>query len=59
MNARKMYFDELLNDAFSSAIDAGLEKDAVIVAALILSDSFNGLRKALLQAASLRDGNAI
>ena len=56
MNARKMYFDELLMDAIDAAMDAELGEAANIIAALILSDSLNGLRKALIQAASFRNG---
>jgi hypothetical protein len=61
MNARKLYFDDLLNDCFDAADAAEVpeEHQPAIVAALILSDSLNGLRKAMVQAASLRDGGGL
>jgi hypothetical protein len=59
MNARKMYFDLLLFDAIDSAVDVDLGEDPIIIAALILSDSINGLRKALLQAASTKTAEAV
>jgi len=59
MNARKMYFDLLLFDAIDSAVGVDLGEDPIIIAALILSDSINGLRKALLQAASTKTGDAV
>lgn len=52
MNARKLYFDDLLNDCIDAADAAEVpeEHQPAIVAALVLSDSLNGLRKALIQA---------
>lgn len=52
MSSRKDYFDDLLKDCMEAARDAGVppEDEGVVVAALVLSDSLNGLRKALLQA---------
>lgn len=53
MTARREYFDDLLVDAADAVGDrwgdASPEAQARIVAALITSDSLNGLRKALLQ----------
>ena len=51
MSARKAYFDDLLNDCIDAVHEAGIppEKQPVVIAALIQSDSLNGLRKALLQ----------
>jgi hypothetical protein len=56
MSTRQAYFDDLLNDCLSSVEEAGIpeEQKGVVVAALIQSDSYNGLRKALLQAQLLR-----
>ena len=54
MNSRKMYFDQLLFDAVDSAVGVDLGEDSIVIAALILSDGLNGLRKALLQAASTK-----
>jgi hypothetical protein len=59
MNSRKMYFDQLLFDALDSAVGLDLGEDSIIIAALILSDSINGLRKALLQAASTKTAEAV
>lgn len=47
---RKDYFEDLLSDCLDATEAAGIEApDEVsrVVAALILSDSLNGLRKAL------------
>lgn len=47
---RKEYFEDLLSDCIDAAEAAGIEAPSevsCVVAALILSDSLNGLRKAL------------
>lgn len=51
MTARQEYFDDLLRDCKESTRRAEIEPEdeGVVIAALILSDSLNGLRKALLQ----------
>lgn len=52
MSSRKEYFDDLLQLCKDAARDANIppEDEAIIIAAMVLSDSLNGLRKALLQA---------
>ncbi len=57
MSARKAYFDDLLNDCIDAVHEAGIppEKQPVVIAALIQSDSLNGLRKALLQGSLVRE----
>lgn len=47
---RAEYFQDLLKDCFDAVERANIPEDdeAVVVAALIFSDSLNGLRKALL-----------
>ena len=47
--SRAEYFKDLLEDCHLAAINYPREDRGVIMAALILSDSVNGLRKALLQ----------
>ena len=56
MSTRQAYFDDLLNDCLNSVDEAGIpdEQKGVVVAALIQSDSYNGLRKAMLQVQVLR-----
>jgi len=51
MSARKIYFDDLLKDCLEAVIEADIPEDQqpAVIAALIQSDSLNGLRKALLQ----------
>lgn len=51
MTARQEYFDDLLRDCKESAQRAEIqpEDEGLAIAALVLSDSLNGLRKALLQ----------
>ena len=58
MSTRLAYFDDLVRDCWQAVIDAGLppEYHSVVIAALIQSDSLNGLRKALLQAEANRRG---
>lgn len=49
--ARIEYFKELLSDCAEAVIAMEIpdEHQGVVIAALIESDSYNGLRKALLQ----------
>jgi hypothetical protein len=56
MSTRLDYFDDLLRDCLKACIDVGIPEiyAGPIVAALIQSDSLNGLRKALLQAEANR-----
>jgi hypothetical protein len=56
MSTRQAYFDDLLNDCLNAVEEARIpeEQQGVVMAALIQSDSYNGLRKALLQAHILR-----
>lgn len=51
MSSRKEYFDDLLQLCGEAVREAGFspEDEAKVVAALVLSDSINGLRKAMLQ----------
>lgn len=60
MSSRQDYFDDLLNDCIEAAVRAGFQPSeaAVVIAALILSDSLNGLRKAMLQVPHERRANA-
>ena len=56
MSARQSYFEDLLIDCLGAVENAEvpIEHWGVVVAALITSDSYNGLRKATLQAEALR-----
>jgi len=56
-SARQAYFDDLLNDCVEAVAGAGIHvsQQGPVIAALIQSDSLNGLRKALLQAQVLRN----
>lgn len=47
--SRAEYFKDLLEDCHIAAIDYPKEDRAIIMAALIVSDSLNGIRKTLLQ----------
>lgn len=49
-SARADYFHDLLKDCLEAAAKTEFDQEekAVLVAALIISDSLNGLRKALL-----------
>jgi len=51
MGNRFAYFDDLLQDCLKAVRDAHIpdEHQGAVIAALIQSDSINGLRKALLQ----------
>tara|TARA_R110002126_G_scaffold23890_1_gene83395 strand:- start:2767 stop:2964 length:198 start_codon:yes stop_codon:yes gene_type:complete len=52
MNSRSEYFKDLLADCVQAVddLDISEEHQGVVIAALIQSDSYNGLRKAMLQA---------
>ena len=54
MNSRAEYFKDLLVDCVEAVDEIGIDEDqqGVVIAALIQSDSYNGLRKAMLQATS-------
>ena len=54
--SRSEYFRDLLVDCYAAtaAAEVPLEHAAAVVAAMVLSDSYNGLRKALLQVEVLR-----
>jgi hypothetical protein len=56
MSTRLDYFDDLLRDCLRAVVDIGIppQHQNVVIAALIQSDSLNGLRKALLQAEANR-----
>ena len=47
--SRAEYFKDLLEDCHIAAIEYPKEDRAILMAALILSDSLNGIRKTLLQ----------
>lgn len=51
-NTRREYLEDLLQDCLDATESAGLDGTdglSSIIAALIVADSINGLRKALLQ----------
>lgn len=54
--ARTDYFRDLLEDCYAAtaAADVPPEQEGAVIAAMILSDSYNGLRKAMLQVETLR-----
>ena len=54
--ARVEYFKELLSDCIDAVIEMEIPEDqqGAVIAALINSDSTNGLRKAMLQAEANR-----
>lgn len=54
MQSRVEYFTDLLEDCLEAVAQTNLapEDTSQAIAALILSDSYNGLRKALLQASA-------
>jgi hypothetical protein len=56
MLSRTEYFKDLLEDCVNAARQVGVEEEdlGAVIAALVLSDSYNGLRKALLQIDSMR-----
>jgi hypothetical protein len=51
MSTRQFYFQDLLEDCLNAVLEMEIpeEHQGVVIAALIQSDSYNGLRKALLQ----------
>ena len=58
MDSRSDYFKDLIVDAVEAVDELGIPADqqGVIIAALIQSDSYNGVRKALLQAFTMQRG---
>lgn len=54
MNSRSEYFKDLIADCIHAVdqMEINEEHQGVVIAALIQSDSYNGLRKAMLQAMS-------
>ena len=52
MNSRAEYFKDLLVDCINAVDEIGVapEQQGIVIAALIQSDSYNGMRKAMLQA---------
>ena len=54
MSTRQVYFEGLLLDCINAVDSMGIppEHPGIVSAALIQSDSYNGLRKALLQVKS-------
>lgn len=54
MNSRSEYFKDLIADCVHAVDEMGVteEHQGVVIAALIQSDSYNGIRKAVLQALS-------
>jgi len=54
MNSRSEYFKDLIADCIHAVDQMEINEDhqGVVIAALIQSDSYNGLRKAMLQAMS-------
>ena len=59
MGNRFAYFDDLLKDCLHVVDAVGIppEHQGAVIAALIQSDSLNGLRKALLQIEANRRGS--
>jgi hypothetical protein len=53
--SRAEYFKDLLEDCHLASLDYPKEDRAILMAALILSDSLNGIRKTLLQQRSYYD----
>lgn len=53
--SRAEYFKDLLADCHIAAVEYPEEDRAIIMVALILSDSLNGIRKTLLQQRSYYD----
>jgi hypothetical protein len=54
MLSRVEYFRDLIEDCQTALRQAGVDErdEATVIAALVQSDSYNGLRKALLQRAA-------
>ncbi len=59
MNSRSDYFKDLIVDCVDAVdeLDIPLEQQGAIIAALIQSDSYNGMRKAMLQALAAQRGD--
>ena len=59
MNSRSEYFKDLIADCVQAVddLDINEEHQGVVIAALIQSDSYNGLRKAMLQALAAQRGD--
>ena len=59
MNSRVEYFQDLLFDCRIAVSEIGIKEDqqGVVIAALIQSDSYNGMRKAMLQALAAQRGD--
>jgi len=55
MQSRIEYFADLLDDCVEAVAQTNLatEDTGPVIAALVMSDSYNGLRKALLQASTM------
>lgn len=58
MNARQEYLADLLDDCITAVEEAQVptEQQPTVIAALVLSDAINGLRKAMLQTAGRSAG---
>jgi uncharacterized protein YuzE len=56
MLSRKIYFEDLLTDCIDAveSVEIPLDQRGEVIAALVLSDSYNGLRKSILQAEATR-----
>ena len=56
MLTRQLYFEDLLTDCIDAveSVKIPLDQRGEVIAALVLSDSYNGLRKSILQAEASR-----
>ena len=56
MLSRKIYFEDLLTDCIDAveSVEIPLDQRGEVIAALVLSDSYNGLRKSILQTEATR-----
>ena len=56
MLSRKIYFEDLLTDCIDAVepVEIPLDQRGEVIAALVLSDGYNGLRKSILQAEATR-----
>jgi metal-responsive CopG/Arc/MetJ family transcriptional regulator len=59
MNSRSEYFRDLIADCVQAVDDLDIDEEhqGAIIAALIQSDSYNGMRKAMLQALAAQRGD--
>ena len=59
MNSRSEYFKDLIADCIQAVDEIGVTEEyrGTIIAALIQSDSYNGMRKAMLQALAAQRGD--